>query len=78
MDYQTPQAAQLYNVLLLPGFTASQVNTTADYANNVSYEQAPPPQEIEDFTFANQLALDLFRLEEELGFGMDGHGQGFH
>lgn len=78
MDYQTPQAAQLYNVLLLPGFTASQVNTTADYANNVSYEQAPRPQEIEDFMFANQLALDLFRLEEELGFGMDGHGQGFH
>lgn len=37
-------------------------------------EAVPKPQELDDFTFLEEKAdhLELFRLEEELGFGLDG------
>lgn len=61
------------------------VNTTslAQGGTNQFYQQMPRPQELADFNFVNNPAdntaglsnsasEDLFRLEEELGFGLDG------
>lgn len=49
------------------------------------YQSIPKPQELDEFTFShnskglsptdnNDNHTDLFRLEEELGFGLDGAG----
>lgn len=57
----------------------AEVDTNSLDASNIQYyESIPKPQEIDEFTFSRGDELvnnneDLFRLEEELGFGMDGH-----
>lgn len=60
----------------------SGLNTTAASTDNQYYQQVPKPQEIDAFLFDQPKQdggyylgnLDLFRLEEELGFGLDGNG----
>lgn len=65
-----------------PGYAAG-VNNTGVLTNPeqlqnehdiLYYEQMPKPQELDEFAFMGQKAdnPELFRLEEELGFGMDG------
>lgn len=62
------------------GVDISAINdTNAINDDNAKYESIPKPQELDEFTFnrlgSNEILNnneDLFRLEEELGFGMDG------
>ncbi|CAN3363935.1 mitogen-activated protein kinase Slt2p/MPK1 [Diutina catenulata] len=75
MQFQYDQGA--YSVPPPPQYNTphEHVDTAPVYPPN-GYDPAPRPQELEEFTFGGQSTSDLFRLEEELGFGMD--GQGFH
>ncbi|EGV62181.1 mitogen activated protein kinase 2 [Yamadazyma tenuis] len=63
---------------------SAEVDTNSLDAQNLQYyESIPKPQELDEFTFSRDEQLDnlgeldnnedLFRLEEELGFGMDGN-----
>lgn len=49
------------------------VDTRASINENQYYHQMPKPQELDEFTFTGSDNQDeLFRLEEDLGFGLDG------
>lgn len=60
--------------------TSAGVNTNSDFSskNDLQYYQSiPKPQELEEFQFANQgnnSNSQISRLEEDLGFGLDGAG----
>lgn len=80
---------QFNEMLQNPGGSSFSGNTTGVNTKELSPEQdlqyyqlVPKPQELNDFAFTNDhMTLshdnsnaDLFRLEEELGFGLDGGG----
>lgn len=86
VDYPAPLAANHFSGVLNPYSSHQNPNNNevnidpSQMANNLFYESVPKPQELPDFAFSPQQDMrklspvdnDLFRLEEELGFGLDG------
>lgn len=88
-EYDAEAAAQnpeKFPELLLLGYhgiNSAEVLTNPDQLhNNMSvdyYDHMPKPQELDEFAFLDHKSADgeMFLLEEELGFGLDGPGA-FH
>lgn len=74
-EYQFPE---ILNSGGYSGISNSGVLTNPEQLHNdnelLFYQQMPKPQELEEFNFLNQKSdnPEHFRLEEELGFGLDG------